>query len=108
MPQLEATVVKAFCIAVDMTGALVVFGYCAAALFAVIWHRNRTRAHSLVAQGALLGLSIKVIAALFKTLELQTWNQIGIFLVIFILKTLLKRIFVAESKVGDSAQLPVP
>ncbi len=89
-----------------MTSALVVFGYCAAAFLTVVRHGDRSRAHSLVAQGAVLGLSIKVVAALLKTLELQTWNQIGLFLVIFALKTLLKKIFVAENKVRGPEELP--
>jgi hypothetical protein len=97
--------VKAACGLIDITAALVVFGYCAVAFFTVVRYGDRRKAHSLVAQGALLGLSIKVIAALLKTVELQSWNQIGIFFVIFLLKNLLKRIFVAEDKLSKAEEL---
>jgi len=59
-----------------------------------------TEAHGLVARGALLGMSIKLVGTCLKTIELQTWNQIGLFLVILALRTILKRVFEAEDKIS--------
>ncbi|MDP9099891.1 MAG: DUF1622 domain-containing protein [Verrucomicrobiota bacterium] len=71
-------------------------GYCTAAFWLLIRHRGRRRAQFLVAEGALIALSLIVCATLLKTLLLSSWQQIGIFAAVFGLRTLLKRIFAAE------------
>ena len=41
----------------------------------------------LVANGALLGMNIKLVGAFLKTMELQTWNQLALFVTILALRT---------------------
>jgi hypothetical protein len=45
------------------------------------------------AEGAIAGLGLKTIAALLKTIELRSWQQIAVFVVIFSLRTRLKSLF---------------
>ena len=40
----------------------------------------------LVANGALLGMNIKLVGAFLKTMELQTWNQLALFVTILALR----------------------
>lgn len=55
-------------------------------------------AHGIVARGAILGMSIKLVATTLKTVELQTWNQIGLFAAILVLRAILKKVFELEKK----------
>jgi hypothetical protein len=81
--------------------ALVIVAYCTAAFVAAVRLGTTAKARIILTQGAILGMSIKTIAACLKTIELQTWNQIGIFAAIFLLRTTLKKVFVWESKIAD-------
>ncbi len=83
---------------VEIVGTLVICVYCAAGLFALLTKRDRLEAQLLVANGAMLGMSVKVIGALLKTIQLQTWNQLGQFAAIFMLKILIKKAFLRDSK----------
>jgi hypothetical protein len=87
-------------LAIDSASALVILGYCTVAFITAVRSGRPTEAHGLVARGALLGMSIKLVGTCLKTIELLTWNQIGLFLVIFALRKLLKLIFEAENKIG--------
>ena len=100
MHHLETSILNAFCFAIDSASALVIIGYCTVAFITAIRSGRATEAHGLVARGALLGMSIKLVGTCLKTIELQTWNQIGLFLVIFALRMILKRVFQAEDKIG--------
>ena len=84
---------------VEIVGTLVICVYCAAGLFALLTQRGRLEAQLLVANGAVLGMSVKVIGALFKTIQLQTWNQMAQFAAIFILRILIKKAFLRDSEV---------
>jgi hypothetical protein len=97
---LETSVANAFCLAIDSVSALVILAYCAIAFITAVRSGSPAEAHSLVARGALLGMSIKLVGTCLKTIQLQTWNQIGLFLVIFALRVILKRIFQAEAKIS--------
>jgi hypothetical protein len=97
---LETSIVNVFCFAIDSASALVIIGYCTVAFITAVRSGRPTEAHGLVARGALLGMSIKLVGTCLKTIELQTWRQIGLFLVIFALRMILKRIFQAEDKIG--------
>jgi uncharacterized membrane protein len=46
-----------------------------------------------------MGMSMKLVAATLKTIELQTWNQIGLFAAILLLRTILKKVFALENKI---------
>ncbi len=105
MHHLEASIVNAFCLAVDSISALVIVGYCAVAFVTGVYSRSPTRPHNLVARGALLGMSIKLVGACVKTIQIQTWNQIGLFLAILALRMILKRFFVMEDRIATEEQL---
>ena len=100
MNHLETSIVNAFCLAIDSASALIILGYCAIAFITAVRSGSPAEAHGLVARGALLGMSIKLVGTCLKTIQLQTWNQIGLFLVIFALRFILKRIFLAEEKLS--------
>jgi uncharacterized membrane protein len=53
-------------------------------------------ARMLVANGALLGMNIKLVGAFLKTVELQSWNQLGLFLTILVLRTVIKKVFLSQ------------
>jgi hypothetical protein len=101
MHHLETSILNAFYLAIDSASALVIFGYCVTAFIKAVRSGSAGEAHVLVAKGALLGMGIKLVGACLKTMELQTWNQIGLFLAIFALRAILKRIFQAEEKIGS-------
>lgn len=104
MHHLEASIVNAFCLAVDSVSALVIVGYCVVAFVTGVFLRSPTRPHNLVARGALLGMGIKLVGTCVKTIQLQTWNQIGLFLAIFALRAILKGFFVLEEKITTEEQ----
>jgi hypothetical protein len=111
LPHLELPIVNAFCFALDSASTVVIVGYCIVAFIAAFRSGRATEAHALVAKGVLLGMSIKLVGACLKTIELQTWNQIGLFMVILALRTILKRFFQMEAKIGapnDGRQTPHP
>ncbi len=83
---------------IEAIGSLVIVFYAAAAAWALLRGAGLGRAQGLIAQGALAGLNFKVAATLLKTVELQTWQQIGIFAVTFALRTMLKRLFAWEAQ----------
>lgn len=100
MPSLRLFRFDIWVLAIEMTGSLIIVGYCAAALVALIRSRDRgiMRARLLVAQGVITGLSFKLAGALLKTILLVSWRQILMFAVIFGLRTVLKRLFVWEQR----------
>ncbi len=94
---------------IETAGALIVVIYCSAAFALVIWHRDRLRAQRLVGEGVLNALSLMLCATLLKTLFLNTWRQIGVFACVFLLRTLLRRVFLAKGAAtqpgGESKKL---
>lgn len=90
---------SAWIMLIELIGAFIIVGYVLSALRSLIRdHQNLKHAQFLVAEGALLGLSFKLAGTLLKTIELHTWKQILIFSTIFLLRTLLKRLFTWEKK----------
>ncbi|GEM_PF-825035 len=100
MHQVEASILHAFCLVIDVASAAVILGYCTVAFINAIRSGTATEAQGIVARGALLGMSIKLLGTALKTIEVQTWNQIGLFAVIFCLRIILKRIFQLEAKIA--------
>jgi len=86
-------------LAIDLVSVLIVVGYVALAVWALVRRHSVDEARLIVAEGALLGLSFKVAAALLKTLELHTWEQLLLFAAIFTLRTVLKQVFTWEQNV---------
>lgn len=95
---------------IDLASALLIVAYVVAALVSLVRSgallrtagsaRNNgiSQARLLVAEGAVLGLSLKLAAALLKTLEIHTWDQILMFAAIFALRTVLKQLFMWEKQ----------
>lgn len=100
MHQLETSILNVFCFVIDTTSALVILGYCTAAFITAVRSGRAMEAHGIVAKGAILGMSIKLVGATLRTVELQTWNQIGLFVVILLLRTILKKVFELENKIA--------
>ncbi len=81
---------------IELAGALVIVGYCLAALVRLVRTRDPAAVRLLVIEGALWGLSLKTAAALLKTIEIQGWDQIGAFAAILALRTVVKRVMAWE------------
>jgi hypothetical protein len=81
---------------IEFIGALFIIGYMLAALVMLVRTRNVVATRLLVADGAIAGLSFKLAGTLVKTIALHTWQQILMFVVIFALRIVLKRLFIWE------------
>jgi hypothetical protein len=82
---------------IEFIGSLLIVGYMLIALVMLARTRNVAAARLLVADGAIAGLSFKLAGTLVKTIVLHTWQQILMFVVIFALRIILKRLFTWES-----------
>ncbi len=82
--------------AIEFIGALFIIGYIIFALVTLFRTRSIVQARLLVADGAIFALNFKLAGTLLKTIELHTWTQILIFISIFIIRFVLKRIFTWE------------
>lgn len=81
---------------IEFIGALLISGYVLAALVMLLHTKNIVVARLLVADGAIAGLNFKLAGTLLKTIELHTWQQILMFVAIFVLRIVLKRLFTWE------------
>lgn len=84
--------------AADLLGSVLLVGHIVTALAGLIRGRGVAAARLTVADGVVLALSVKTAAALLKSLELQSWEQIGLFATVLALRTLLKRVFAWEER----------
>lgn len=87
---------RTWAVLIEAAAGLIIAAYCTAAFCSLIRRFDRRKAQSLVAEGALNALGFIVCGTLLKTLLLKSWSQIGLFACVFALRTLLKRIFLAE------------
>jgi uncharacterized membrane protein len=76
--------------AIEFVGALTILAYALLAFSAILAREGVSRAKMIIAEGALAGLSFKVAASLLKLLKLSSWNSIGLFAVIFCLRSFIK------------------
>jgi uncharacterized membrane protein len=83
---------------IEFVGALLIIAYILAALLTLLRTRDVQLARLQAATGAVTGLSFKLAGTLLKTIQLHTWQQIFMFIAIFTLRTLLKRIFTWEQE----------
>jgi len=81
---------------IEFAGALLIVGHCVAGFVEMVRSRDPAAVRLLVIQGSLWGLSLKTAASLLKTIEIQSWEQIGAFTAIFALRTLVKRVMTWE------------
>lgn len=77
---------------IELGGAILILGYCAAAIISLARTRDPALVRLLVIEGSLWGLNLKTAASLLKTFEIQTWTQIGAFTAILTLRTMLRRV----------------
>ncbi len=84
-------------LSIEILSSMVIFSYCVAGFVIFMNSRDRLRIQIIVANGTLLGMNLKLIGALLKTIELQTWNQLALFVVIFALRTIIKKVFQRQS-----------
>ncbi|MFH0959468.1 MAG: hypothetical protein V1897_12265 [Pseudomonadota bacterium] len=87
------SILNSFILSLEILSSVIIFGFCFAGFVAFLKGRDRLRIQTIVADGAIIGMNLKLVGALLKTIELQTWNQLGLFVVIFGLRTLIKRVF---------------
>lgn len=78
---------------IEFVGALLIIIYIIAAIIALFRRKDITRARLIVADGVITGLSFKLAGTLLKTIVLHTWEQILMFVAIFALRIILKRLF---------------
>ncbi len=78
---------------VDAVSAVVIGYYVAAALATAVRGRGSDAARLKIAEGVLAALGFSVAGSLLKIIALQTWPQIRLFAFVFVLRTLLKRVF---------------
>lgn len=81
---------------IEAAGSALLLGYVLAALLALVRQHGLEHCRLLLADGAVVSLGFKTAASLLKTLELNTWHQIGAFVAVLMLRTILKRAFAAE------------
>ncbi|HEY9856249.1 MAG TPA: DUF1622 domain-containing protein [Stenomitos sp.] len=81
---------------VEFTGGLLIAGYCLVGLGLLLRTLRPQEARLVVANGALLGLSFKLAAALLNAIGTPTWEHLARLAVIFALRTLLGRVFAWE------------
>lgn len=82
--------------AIEFIGALIIVAYVIAALITLVRSGSIVQARLVAADGVITGLSFKLAGTLLKTLLIHTWSQILIFVIIFALRTILKRLFMWE------------
>lgn len=81
---------------IEFIGALFVVIYLVMSLVHLIRTRSITTARLLVADGIIAGLNFKLAGTLLKTIELRAWQPIFMFVAIFVLRLMLKRLFIWE------------
>jgi hypothetical protein len=87
---------------VEFGGTLVIVAHAAAALVGLALGRlTLDGARRVVAEGAVSGLSWKLSAALLKTVELQTFDQIGVAFAILALRHLIAFALAADRRRSD-------
>jgi uncharacterized membrane protein len=83
---------------IEFGGALVIAKYVAQAGWSALLQRSPHAAAQIATRGLVAGLNFKLAATLLKTLELTSWNQIGMFVTIFALRLLVKRALLANRR----------
>src|SRR6476646_8426239 len=79
--------------AIELVGGLIIAGYAVVALWALARRHAPERARLLVAEGVIAGLSFKLAGTLLKTILIHSWEQLAMFVAIFVLRLVLKRFF---------------
>ena len=86
---------------IELAAAFVISFHAAWALLALLRGQGTDRARLIIANGVLAGLAFSVAGTLLKTIALQTWPQLGTFLFVYALRTMLKRVFAWERRLVE-------
>lgn len=94
---------------VELLAAVVIAVHAVRAGVAIVQGRGSDPARLILAQGVLAALGFSLAATLLKVLALQGWAQIRIFATVFVLRTVLKQVFLGEqlrmeARVGTAAR----
>lgn len=81
---------------VDLLAAIVIVYHVLWALLGIVQLGGSDLARIRIAQGVLTALGFSVAGSLLKIIGLQTWSQIRMFAFVFVLRTMLKRVFAWE------------
>ena len=81
---------------VELLAAVVIVVHACRAVSALFAARDIDRARLIIADGVLAALGFSLAATLLKVLGLQQWAQIRTFATVFVLRTLLKQVFLHE------------
>ena len=92
---------------IELLAAIVIVYHVLWAIAGIVRRQGSDVARIRIAQGVLSALGFSVAGTLLKTIALQTWPQIRLFTFIFVLRTLLKRVFLWEEN-SIKARTPVP
>lgn len=81
---------------VELLATIVIVVHACRALFALVARGSLDTARLVMAEGVLAALGFSLAATLLKVIGLQQWNQIRTFATVFVLRTLLKQVFLRE------------
>ncbi len=85
---------------IELLAAFVVVYHAGLALISLMRDHAGDQARLLIAQGVLAALGFSLAGTLLKTIGLESWTQIRSFAFVWLLRTLLKKVFQRE-------QLPI-
>lgn len=81
---------------VELLAAVVIVVHAVRAIIVLIQTRDLDAARLIIADGVLAALGFSLAATLLKVIGLQQWVQIRTFATVFVLRTLLKQVFLHE------------
>lgn len=81
---------------IELLAAVVIVVHAGRALLVVLTKGNLDLARLLIAEGVLAALGFSLAATLLKVIGLQQWVQIRTFATVFVLRSLLKQVFLGE------------
>lgn len=81
---------------VELLAAVVIVVHAGRAVRALFAAGGLDRARLIIADGVLAALGFSLAATLLKVIGLQQWTQIRTFATVFVLRTLLKQVFLHE------------
>jgi len=98
MPTIETRLISLGGTIIELLAAIVVAAHVLHALWVILRHRDSDGARMIIARGVLAALGFSVAGTLLKTIALQSWPEIRTFAFVLLLRTLLKQVFLRESR----------
>ena len=81
---------------IELLAAVVIVFHAGKAVVSLALQRGLDTARLVIAEGVLAALGFSLAATLLKVIGLQQWQQIRTFATVFVLRTLLKKVFQNE------------